>query len=99
MRSFYMTITLLGIASGTFGQGLGSGTPTSRWFQNCEEEIAKPFCGTLKIPQIQLDPIRHDQLKPEGRTSSASSSEVSEPQQTQKVAHGDRARKERGDCQ
>ena len=71
MRSFYMTITLLGIASGAFGQGLGAGTPTSRWFQNCEEEIAKPFCGTLKIPQIQLDPIRHDQLKPEGRTSSA----------------------------
>ena len=87
MRSFYMTITLLGIASGAFGQGLGAGTPTSRWFQNCEEEIAKPFCGTLNIPQIQLDPIRHDQLKPEGRTSSAPSSEVSEPQQTQKVAH------------
>jgi hypothetical protein len=86
MRTLYMTIVLLGITSGAFGQDEHSVTPPSRWFQNCAEEIAKPFCGTLTITQMHLDPILHDQVKPDGHQSSVPSSKISETQRTQKLA-------------
>lgn len=49
MRTLMMLIFTLGMISPTFADVLNERDRGNQWFQNCEEEIARPFCGTLKI--------------------------------------------------
>jgi hypothetical protein len=51
MRMLTIFIVTLGMMSPAFAgilndQGRGTRSP---WFQDCEQEVARPFCGTLKI--------------------------------------------------
>jgi hypothetical protein len=49
MRILMMLIVTLGMISPTFAGVLSERDRENQWFQNCEEESARPFCGTLKI--------------------------------------------------
>jgi len=49
MRILMVLIVTLGMISPTFAGFLSERDRGNQWFQNCEEEIARPFCGTLKI--------------------------------------------------
>ena len=49
MRIVTMAVFTLGMVAPTFAGLLTERDRGSQWFQNCEEEIARPFCGTLKI--------------------------------------------------
>jgi hypothetical protein len=49
MRILMMLIVTLGMISPTFAGVLSERDRGNPWFQNCEEEIARPFCGALKI--------------------------------------------------
>jgi hypothetical protein len=49
MRILMMLIVTLGMISPTFAGILSERDRGNQWFQNCEEEIARPFCGALKI--------------------------------------------------
>jgi hypothetical protein len=49
MRILMMLIVTLGMISPTFAGVLSERDRGNQWFQNCEEEIARPFCGALKI--------------------------------------------------
>ena len=51
MRMLMITTVLLSMVSPAFAGILhererGNGSP---WFQDCEQEVARPFCGTLKM--------------------------------------------------
>ena len=49
MRTLIMFVFTLGMMTPAFAGVLTERDRGHEWFQNCEEEIAKPFCGTLKI--------------------------------------------------
>lgn len=49
MRILMTLIFAFGMASPSFAGVLNERDQRNQWFQNCEEEIAKPFCGTLKL--------------------------------------------------
>lgn len=54
MRTLMMCLLILGMISPAFAGVLNERQQGNDWFQNCEEEIARPFCGTLKVnPSVE----------------------------------------------
>ena len=63
MRILMMLIVTLGMISPTFAGVLSERDRGNQWFQNCEEEIARPFCGALKI-NLEVDALTWQWQKP-----------------------------------
>jgi hypothetical protein len=63
MRILMMLIVTLGMISPTFAGVLSERDRGNKWFQNCEEEIARPFCGALKI-NLAVDALTWQWQKP-----------------------------------
>ena len=54
MRILMISVFSLSMISSAFAGVLNERDRGSQWFQDCEQEIARPFCGTLKIdPAVQ----------------------------------------------
>jgi hypothetical protein len=75
MRILMMLIVTLGMISPTFAGVLSERDRGNQWFQNCEEEIARPFCGALKI-NLAVDALtwqwqKQSMLEPRGAAPSA----------------------------
>jgi hypothetical protein len=49
MRILITFLFAFGMITPTFAGIFNERDQENDWFQNCEEEIARPFCGTLKI--------------------------------------------------
>ena len=95
MRMLMMFMLTLSMMSSAFAGILSERDRShgSPWFQDCEQEVARPFCGTLKIdPAVeamvrQLD--KHASLDPKGDESSpkeSSATPYGDGQDTPKAA-------------
>jgi len=51
MRILIISVFSFSMISSAFA-GLNERDRGSQWFQDCEQEIARPFCGTLKIDPV-----------------------------------------------
>jgi hypothetical protein len=63
MHMLMVLVFTLGMISPTFAGVLSERDRENQWFQNCEEEIARPFCGTLKI-NLAVDALTWQWQKP-----------------------------------
>jgi hypothetical protein len=63
MHMLMALVFTLGMVSSTFAGVLSERDRENQWFQNCEEEIARPFCGTLKI-NLAVDALTWQWQKP-----------------------------------
>ena len=54
MRMLMIAILTVSMTGPAFAGLLNGRDRGNQWFQDCEEEIARPFCGTLKVdPMVQ----------------------------------------------
>jgi hypothetical protein len=54
MRMLMISIFALSMIGPAFAGVLTERDRGNQWFQDCEQEVARPFCGTLKIdPAVQ----------------------------------------------
>jgi hypothetical protein len=63
MHMLMVLVFTLGMISPAFAGVLSERDRENQWFQNCEEEIARPFCGTLKI-NLAVDALTWQWQKP-----------------------------------
>ena len=88
MRILMMLIVTLGMISPTFAGVLSERDRENQWFQNCEEEIARPFCGTLKI-NLAVDALTWQWQKPSTLDMRGAESPADRPSTTSYLAPDD----------
>jgi hypothetical protein len=88
MRILMMLIVTLGMISPTFAGVLSERDRENQWFQNCEEEIARPFCGTSKI-NLAVDALAWQWQKPSTLETRGAESPADRPSTTSYLAPDD----------
>ena len=88
LRTIMMFMFTLGMISAAFAGLRSEHDRENQWFRNCEDEIARPFCGTLKI-DLDVEALASQWQKPPTVEKKAAKSPVKEAPTTSYLAPHD----------